>query len=146
MKFKGTIWALVVFAGLISYYYFIDAPAIKKAEEEKELSEKILPFDEKDVQEITLLKTDVKVHLQRSEKDGWELIEPVAAKGDSITVDSLLAALKEVRFTRVVEEAPADLAPFGLAKPRVSISVKFKNKDEKSLLIGGKSQVGMPTW
>ena len=146
MKFKGTIWALIVFAGLISYYYFIDAPAIKKAEEEKELAEKILPFDEKDVQEITLLKSGAQIRLRRSGEDGWELVEPVAAKGDSITVHYLLAALKEVRFTRTVDEAPADLAPFGLAKPRLSISVKFKNKDEKSLLIGGNSQVGMATY
>ncbi len=146
MKFKGTIWALVVFAGLIFYYYLIDAPAIKKANEEKELSEKILRFDEKDVQELTLLKSDAQVHLRRNKKDGWELIDPVSAKGDSVAVDALLTTLKEVRFTRIVEEAPADLAPFGLANPKLTISVKINDKDEKSLLIGGKSQVGMATY
>ena len=146
MKFKGTIWLLFFFAGLILYYFFIDAPAIQKAKEEKELAEKLLTFDYKDVQEIILTKPKSNIHLKRGTKDEWSLLEPVNDKGDSITVDSLLSTVKELRFKQIADEAPEDLSPFGLVTPSLSIKLKFKNGPEKSLLIGNRSQVGFGTY
>jgi hypothetical protein len=146
MKFKGTIWFLVFFAGLILYYFYIDAPSIEKAKEEKALAEKVLPFDENDVQEITLTKSENKIHLKRSTIGEWNLIEPVKDHGDSITVNSILTTIKELRFKQVVEEEPKDITPFGLDKPGLLIKIKFNSGNEKSLLIGDRSQVGFGTY
>lgn len=146
MKFKGTIGLFAVFAGLILYYYLVDAPAIKKAQEEKELSEKVLPFDGNDVEEVALAKADGKIKLQRAGKFEWNLVEPLAAKGDPSSVEALLGSLANIRFTRVVEEAPANLDPYGLTEPALKISLLFKDKNEKALLVGDKSPIGFGTY
>ncbi|MGV7221160.1 MAG: DUF4340 domain-containing protein [Nitrospinales bacterium] len=146
MKFKGTIWFLLIFAGLISYYFLIDTPSIKKAEEEKALAEKILPFDPDDVQEIILTKSENKIHVKRSANEEWDLLEPVKDKGDSITIDALLTFVKGLRFSKVVDEDPKDLSPYSLDKPSLTINIKFKGGTEKSLMIGNRSQVGAGTF
>ena len=143
MKFKGTIWFLLIFAGLILYYFYIDAPSIEKAKEEKALAEKILPFDENDVQEIFLTRPESNIHLKRTPNKEWILLEPVNDKGDSPAVDSLLTTIKELRFKQIVEENPKDISLFGLDKPALSIKIKFNGGMEKSLLIGHRSQVDM---
>jgi hypothetical protein len=143
MKFKGTIWFLFIFAGLILYYFCIDAPSIEKAKEEKALAEKILPFDENDAQEIFLTRPDSNIHLKRTPDNEWNLLEPVNDKGDSPAVNSLLTTIKDLRFKQIVEENPKDISLFGLDKPALFIKIKMNGGKEKSLLIGNRSQVDM---
>lgn len=142
MKFKGTIGLFVVFSGLILFYYLVDTPAVKKAQEEKDRAEKVLLFDEKDVEEVTLTKADSKIQLKRSGEFEWNLVEPLAAKGDSSSVEALLGSLTDLRFTRVVEEEPAKLETFGLEQPALKVSLRLKGAEEKTLLVGDNSPIG----
>ena len=66
MKFKGTVWMVVAFLGIVLYYYLVDIPAEKKQSEEKERAEKILFFETDQVEEFILEKKDETFHKQRN--------------------------------------------------------------------------------
>ena len=136
MRFKGTLWLVVVLAALVFYYYFIELPSDERKKQQRELSEKILLFEPADVSEFSLISHGQTIHLKRNGKDAWQLIEPVKAQADNTAAEAYLSLLSDARFSRVVEEAPQDFSVYGLADPGLTIGLKLKDKKELSLHIG----------
>ncbi len=136
MKFKGTVWMAAALLGIVLYYYLVDVPAEKKQIEEKERAGKILLFETAQVDEIILEKKDESLHLKRTGPDGWELLKPVQAKGDSSTASAFLSFLQSARFSRVVDDSAKDLSVYGLQDPSIKITLQLKGEGEKTLLVG----------
>lgn len=86
----------------------------------------------------------VEVHLEdgliavESEGDGgWKMVAPLTAKTDKIKVNDLMSAINGANVKEFVDDAPQDLAKYGLNPPHWRLTF-FSGDDraEKSLLIG----------
>lgn len=142
VKFKGTLWLAVAFVGIVLYYFYLEIPAEKKQKEEKALSEKVLVFRTSEVDEFSIIRKEQAITVRRKNADPWEIVQPLNAKADQLAVETFLDKLRDTKYSRVVEESPADLALFGLKDPATQISIKTKNPDNIVLSIGDKSPIG----
>src|SRR6185436_2440079 len=60
--------------------------------------------------------------LVRKDKDAWT-VDPGGHPADATEVRSYLASLRAARAVDFPDDAPADLGIYGLAQPRLSVSV-----------------------
>ena len=131
MRFKGTAALAAVFIGIVFYYFLIDLPSEQRKQEEKDRAEKVILFDSENVKGISFTKGEITIALKRLGIDEWQMTAPVNAKGDASAVSDFVSFLNNLNFTRVVEESPKDLAPFGLDTPDLKIILSMKNGDTK---------------
>jgi hypothetical protein len=142
MKFKGTVLLVATFIGIVLYYFLIDIPAEKLKTEEKNRSEKVLPFELEYVKEISIINKETTISLKRSGKDEWEMTKPLQAKGDSAEVTTFLSFLNNLNFVRVVEALPKDLSIFGLDVPYLKVILSMKNGVTMGLRVGDNHPMG----
>ena len=142
MKFKGTVLLVATFIGIVLYYFLIDIPAEKLKKEEKNRSEKALPFELEHVKKISIIKKENTISLKRSGKDEWEMTKPLQAKGDSAEVTTFLSFLNNLNFVRVVEALPKDLSIFGLDTPYLKVILSMKNGVTMGLRVGDNHPMG----
>ncbi|PIQ97730.1 MAG: hypothetical protein COV67_02485 [Nitrospinae bacterium CG11_big_fil_rev_8_21_14_0_20_56_8] len=142
MKFKGTLWLILILAGLAAYYYAVDLPREEKEKKEKERSETVLPFQPGEVESFVLNRKDLTLALHRKGENAWELTKPLEAPGDLVAVDLFLDRLQSLKTSRLVEESAKDLAPFGLQAPSLTVSLKTKSGKELKLLVGDEHPMG----
>jgi hypothetical protein len=123
---------------------YLTAGSIQTAinKQPRELRDKqILAFQDDDVQRIEVVKAGAPaMTLARKDKDAWT-IAPGDIAADATEVRSYLAALRTTRATDFPDDAGAELAKYGLDKPRLTITVAT-GKDgatTEQLLVGGES-------
>ncbi len=137
MRFRNTLILLIVLLGLGGYVYFVEYPAAVK-EEKKET---VLQFDPDAVTAVSLTYPDRKIVVEKA-NGAWSLSEPVKAKADGISVQSLLKTLSQCELKRTIEEKPKDLAPYGLDKPMTTVKITVPGKEVPALEIGKAAPVG----
>jgi hypothetical protein len=71
-------------------------------------------------------------------KDQWTFTKPMDARGDQDSVDSLLSAVQNAKFTSVASEKPEDLEKYGLATPAVTFASSDDTGKQSTLVIGKK--------
>ncbi|MBI4400633.1 MAG: DUF4340 domain-containing protein [Nitrospirae bacterium] len=125
-----TILMAVVLAGLGAYVYFVELPAERTKVQTATAAKKILPFEEREITAVTVRTDAGEVVLTRGEAQPWSMTAPIQTDADSREVDAMLRALAVGRVTRVVEEKAAALAPFGLEKPSVVLTVTAGTRRE----------------
>lgn len=84
---------------------------------------RFLPISRDQIQSLVLRRGDSIVTVQRNEQ-GWHVIEPSGAPITSALVTSLVESLTIDKEVQIVDEAPGDFAPYGLAPPRSTITIK----------------------
>ena len=118
----GSMLALVaVLAGLGGYIYFVDAkrPASDIAAKQKVFDG--LASDK--IEEITLTNDGESSTLKKA--DGtWKMTAPTASDADQNEVSTLTTNLAGAEVNRVIDENAANLADYGLAKPKITIAFK----------------------
>ncbi len=139
MRFKTTIILAGVLLLLSAYFYFIEIPGKRKAEEET----KVFNLDWEKVSELRLRVGD-KVTVCRKNNEGeWEINEPLKAEANQSLVELVVNSLKNLEIKRVLESSPKDLSRYGLAHPNVEATVKSTGEPEGvTLQLGWKGQVG----
>lgn len=142
MKFKETLLLSLAFIGIVLYYFLLEVPAGQKAKETKELSEKILAFHTEDVDELSIVRKDQTVVVQRTGSNPWQIAHPLKTTADQFAIETFLDKLRDTRFSRIVEEEPADLSVYGLKDPALKVLLKIKNQGEMALSVGDKSPIG----
>jgi hypothetical protein len=119
----------LVLIGLGAYVYYIELPSERTQSETDAQEKKILPFNERDITSLTVATGTSRVTL--TSKDGrWAITEPLQADADTRVVDAMIRALVLGKVNRVVEENASALAPFGLEKPSVVLTVATANGQE----------------
>ena len=80
-----------------------------------------------------------------AEKNVWRLTEPIQAKGDEMTLSALSGKPAESEALGF-EPMPQDqnLAPFGLDKPTVKLTIALKSGKSYTMLIGAKTTKDLP--
>jgi hypothetical protein len=108
----------------------------------KDLRDKqLLAFQDDDVQRVEIAKPGAPtITLGRKDKDAWT-IDPGGLVADPTEVRSYLSSLRTTRAMDFPDDAPTDLAKYGLDAPRLTITVAT-GKDgaaTQQLLVGGES-------
>ena len=142
MRFKGTALLAAALVGIVSYYFLIDLPSEKRKNKEKDRAEKVILFDVENVKGISFTKGEITIALKRLGIDEWQMTAPVNAKGDASAVSGFVSFLNNLNFTRVVEESPKDLTPFGLDTPDLKIILSMKNGETKGVRVGDDHPMG----
>ncbi len=117
MRFRNTLIALVVLAIVGGYVvvssYFSRPEPVKTALEVKA----------EDLATIDLKYPGRELMLERQPGQPWQITKPKGVKADQIAANNLARAIANCEITRTVVDKPDTLAPFGLDKPPVTVTV-----------------------
>src|SRR5438552_2502128 len=142
MRWQTTAVVAVVLLALGAFYYVYEikgGPARAKVEAQKG---RLWTVDASDVTEVELKRTGEVVKLKR-EADGWQILEPVTARGDRAKVDETLTTLTTARVDREIESAPKRLDQYGLDTPAADITLRLKDGRQLGLQLGAKNPTGV---
>ena len=147
MKLRHTLWLILIFVGLFLYLAFIEAPSKQKENEEEARSKQVFHFKVEEVDSFDIIRPSGTIKIKRDPQNTlWNIIHPLAVKGEDGIINQYLLTLEEARITRVVEEDPKSLADFGLKDPPLKIEMRFKTGEPKTLLVGNASPIGHDTY
>lgn len=127
-SFKSVGVLALLLVGLGAYIYFVERK--KPAETEAEARPKVFDVAADKVVELSVRSGADRTVVRKVDGE-WRVVEPVEAKADEAEVSGVTSALAGLENVRVVEEAPSDLAQFGLANPTVEIG--FRAEGEKTM-------------
>lgn len=123
---------LLVAAGLGLFAYFgvheKDARESKQKAAEQALFPQPAAHNEKPAQpnftRLTIRAKGDTTVLERGPKGEWEIVSPIRAAADKLTLDALVSQLQTAKIKDVIEQNadPAALERYGLAKPRFSVT------------------------
>lgn len=133
----STLILVVVLAGLGGYIYFVDSKRPAPGIDGAEAREKVYSLAVDAVHEFKLTYNGETSRL-RKDASGWKMIEPVATDADPAEAASIAQALANLELVRVVEENPADLQKYNLAKPPIAVEFKAGSVTG-SLMLGDKN-------
>jgi hypothetical protein len=123
MRGGRSLLVLVALAlGLGAYIYFIEAE--REPAGAPETRDKVFTVESSAIEEVEIRSATGQTTTLRKTGTDWQVVAPVTAPADSSTVESLLSSLATLEVQRVVEEAPAAMAPFGLDPPRFSLAFR----------------------
>src|SRR5204863_7900369 len=116
-------------AVLMRDFYLLDCPLNPTrplfADSRPLQQSRFLPIAPDDIHEV-LLRRDQATVSRRRDGQRWKVIEPAGAQVPSDLLTSFVENLTPEKEVRVINEAPQDLAAYGLDHPRSTILVKDK--------------------
>jgi hypothetical protein len=98
---------------------------------------KIFAFKREDVERLRILRSGEPEMELVKEGDRWELVLPFRARASETEVDQILNKLTTLKAEAFVDEAPKDLADYGLEQPVWKIEVVLKPDQTKATLLIG---------
>lgn len=82
---------------------------------------------------------DMALSKSKNQNNGqWTFSKPVDTRADGDSVDGLLTAVQNAKFTNVASEKPDDLGKYGLASPAVSLTATDDTGKKFTLEVGKK--------
>lgn len=112
-----------VLAGLGLYLYIIELPQKESSERQDTVDKKVLLFDQQTLSGLTVKTDRHELVFTRTPEKGWVLTAPLSTEADQREIQNLIRALVTGTVTRVVEDHPTNLTPFGLDDPITTITV-----------------------
>ena len=129
---KTLVWAVVLLA-LAAFYYIYEMQGGQKRQEAASKRTLLFQFAADDVTGFTVKREQDTVHAEK--RDGhWYLTQPLAVRGDDQKYSELTRYVADLHQTRVVDEQPQSLEPYGLAAPRLEIQVTLKDQPKPLIL------------
>ncbi len=125
----------VVLAGLGAYLYFVELPADKAKTASESQEKTLLPFADREITKIAIASDLGSVTLEADDKRRWRITAPLAAEAEARDVEALLRAVTLGKVSRVLDDQPSALAPFGLEKPAAVLTFVAGERQE-TLSIG----------
>lgn len=114
---------VLVLAGLGLYLYIVEFPEKESQERQDTADKKVLLFDQETLSGLTIKTDQYELVFVRMPQQGWVLTAPLTTEADQREVQNLIRALATGTVTRVVEDHPANLTPFGLDNPVTKVTV-----------------------
>ncbi len=134
-----TLVVLAVALGLGAYLYFVESK--KEIKPDEKPKEKVFTIESGQVKELDLRGGD---HV-RLVKEGaaWRLAEPGPVPADTREVESVLTSLAGLEIDEVVGDNVTDLAQYGLAQPKTTVTATVEGAPAPlTLLLGDKTPDG----
>jgi hypothetical protein len=142
MRWQTTAVLAALLIGLGVFYYVYEvrlAPEREKAEGRKG---RVFTAETADVTEMTLKRGPELVRLKR-EAEGWQVLEPLKARGDRGPIEETLTNAVTAKMDREIAAQPKDLGEFGLDKPAAEVTLSLKDGKQLGLLLGAKNPTGV---
>ena len=115
-----TLVALAVLAAGLGGFLVVDSYWLTpKREKAESIKGRLWTVEPKDVETVTVKRKDETIRLKRT-ADGWEMLEPVQARGDRGAVDELVTGLATLRVDREIDANPAKLADLDRKSTRLT--------------------------
>jgi hypothetical protein len=139
--FRSTLVLLAVLLGLLGYIYFYEMRQPRTDDSAPKPRAFIVEAEK--IEELEVKSSGGDRTVLRKSATAWSIAEPLQAKADETEVTGITTNLASLEIQRVVDEAPADLAQFGLAPPKAEVAFRAAGqKDPQRLLIGDKTATG----
>lgn len=139
--FKQTLILLVIFAGVLGFYFLYLKPSEEKKKKEQEAEKKLINIEQEKIQEIWITKQNgEKIGFRREGKSRWNIIFPIVADADRFAVNPIASRFSSVDIDRLIDDT-GNFSPYGLDNPRFIVEIKTQDQ-VFTLNIGNKSQVG----
>src|SRR4051812_4386968 len=121
MKTRGLLLAAIALAILGGVLYWSNRrEAAKAAAGGTAEAPRIINLKQDEINRITITRNSTqKITLAKLDSGDWQVQETPVLPGDSGTISGLLSAVSTLDSERIVDEKPADLGAYGLAKPAV---------------------------
>lgn len=97
----------------------------------------VLHITSNQVPSFTLKNPSGQMDLAKT-KDQWSFTKPSDTRADQDSIDALLTAVQNAKFTNVANEHPQDLAKYGLASPLVTLTASDDTGKKFTLDMGKK--------
>jgi hypothetical protein len=138
-RLTSTLILVVVLAGLGAYIYFVDSKKPRAgADGSSTVKEKVFTVDAAKINELRITYTGESTLLKK-DNSGWKIVEPAPMEADPPEAIGVATALSNVEIVRVVDDNPADLEQFGLAKPAITVEYKGEGGVSGTLKLGNKN-------
>jgi hypothetical protein len=142
MRWQTTAALAVILIALGAFYYVYEIRLGPEREKTEGRKGRVFTVEPADVAEVELKRADSTVKLKR-EGDGWQILEPVNARGDRGAVDETVTSIVTARMDREIEAEPKALGDFGLDRPAAEATLKLKDGKQIGLVLGAKSPTGV---
>jgi hypothetical protein len=142
---RNTAILAVLAAVLGAYLYFVErnreAPAADAPDAPRgKVFEKL---DAGKIEEIQIAASSGETTTLRKVDNVWRLTSPITVPADQSEATGAASNLATADVQRVVDEQPKDLAAYGLAKPRITLTFRAAgDKTPRTLLLGDKNPTG----
>jgi Domain of unknown function (DUF4340) len=143
MKTRELLIATLVLAALLATLYWSNhhPPSEETAKASLNTPPKILTLTQDDIMRLDIKKDGGEVRLEKNGAGQWQITAPKPLAADQDAVSSVLSTISSLNSERLVDEKPADVGQYGLAKPKLEIAITEKDKSQK-LLIGDDTPSG----
>jgi hypothetical protein len=128
-------------AGLGAYLYWVEVP---KARQEATKA-KLVTATPDDITAVTLVFPDREIGL-RKDNGAWRLTKPIEGPADDTAVQALIRAITDAEIQKSLDEAPSDLASFGLDKPAPTVRLTSAKGDLPAIAVGKNAAIGGKTY
>ena len=126
MRWQTTALLAAVLVALGAFYYVYEVRGGPERAKTAAQKGRLWPAEASDVTEVELRRGRETLRLRR-EGDGWQIVEPVKARGDRSRIDETLVTLTTARVDREIASAPTQVAEFGLDKPGAEVTLSLKD-------------------
>lgn len=135
MRYWPTLAMALMLAGLGAYLYVVELPQQAAQTSQETRAKKVLLFEQQALSGITFKTDRDELVFARDPNKGWILTAPLKTDADQREIQNLIRALVTGTVSRVVEDHPASLQPFGLEKPVTTITISA-NGEKDTFSIG----------
>jgi Domain of unknown function (DUF4340) len=142
MRWQTTAALAVILMALGAFYYVYEIRLGPEREKTEGRKGRVFTVEPADVAEVELKRADSMVKLKRAD-DGWQILEPVNARGDRGAVDETVTSIVTARMDREIEAEPKALGDFGLDRPAAEATLTLKDGKQIGLVLGAKSPTGV---
>jgi hypothetical protein len=140
---KKLLPTLVLLVVLIAGYAYARSENFFK--EEAKTDPALFTMQGSDITGLTLVSGESQVELKKN-GDSWDMVKPDAYPVQKGSVDSMAGSLAGLKVKGAIDEAPANLADFGLDKPARQVEAVLSDGSTKKLLIGNPLPVAGTTY
>ena len=141
---RSTLFLLLLAAGLGAYIWFIEMKR-DPADDEPKMEKVFASLNADQIGALTLTASNGDVTTLKKNGIAWTIESPISAPADPSEVSGVTSNLATLDLTRVIDEKPASLEPFGLDAPRLRLTFTAGGAP-RTLLLGTKTATGGDTY
>ena len=149
MRFRNTLIALALFAGLFAFIYFYEYKGEEGREKAERAGKSVLNIEREAVGEIEIVKPDAPAVAVRKEGEAWRMTRPVETRADGDRVDAIVSTLAGLEVDDTLTDVTADeKKQFGMDPPMATVTIRLAPKGDAPavegpvLLVGDKVPLG----
>ena len=141
-RLRSTLVLLVLFLAIGGYAWFVERE--RRPASEADANEQAFDLAAGRITDLTVhaANGDVTVLTRTENEIDWVVTAPVETEADDNAATAIATTLAALEIRRVVEEDAADLAPFGLAEPTVSVTFATPDGEPLTLAVGDETPTG----